>query len=393
MSATFYDLLKFAKTGIASPSMTAYDKLKALSMCKAGFPVKTLTGVPPISFKSDGSALTAWSVSGNMSQTGTPTPTVPITPEECGDKTANLCGYLEQGGVNTIGNFVESSKRVRTSFIDVEPNAKYTISCSDNVLIRIGNQYTTNDASGLISSIYNDVDGTNLFTFTTNSTAKYIVLSFMDSGGANITPSQATGKIMLNTGSTALDYEPFGYKIPITLAGQTQNIYLSEPLRKIGDYGDTVEQDGTVTRRVKKLVLTGTEEWYPLGTGGHSFRCDNTEILKPASNNDPFLAICSHYGITTFNKIYDGSENGVSYAKNVNYLAFCDSAISAVDAWKSYLSTQYAANTPVCVWYVLQTPTTATVTVPTLTPTKGSNTLSIGTTLQPSEVSITGGIK
>ena len=32
MSASFYDLLKFAKTGIASPSMTYYDKLKALEL-------------------------------------------------------------------------------------------------------------------------------------------------------------------------------------------------------------------------------------------------------------------------------------------------------------------------------------------------------------------------
>lgn len=31
MSATFYDLMRFAKTGIASPSMTQYDKMKALA--------------------------------------------------------------------------------------------------------------------------------------------------------------------------------------------------------------------------------------------------------------------------------------------------------------------------------------------------------------------------
>ena len=33
MSASFYDLLKFAKTGVAAPSMTAYDKLKAQALC------------------------------------------------------------------------------------------------------------------------------------------------------------------------------------------------------------------------------------------------------------------------------------------------------------------------------------------------------------------------
>lgn len=32
MSATFYDLLKYAKTGIASPDMTGYDKMKARAM-------------------------------------------------------------------------------------------------------------------------------------------------------------------------------------------------------------------------------------------------------------------------------------------------------------------------------------------------------------------------
>ena len=37
MSATFYDLLKFAKTGIAAPDMTAYDKQKALAMCGSGW--------------------------------------------------------------------------------------------------------------------------------------------------------------------------------------------------------------------------------------------------------------------------------------------------------------------------------------------------------------------
>lgn len=83
MSASFYELLKHAKTGISSPSMTGYDKLKALAMA-GGIPVSTLSGIPPISFKSDGTPLTAWSISGAMTQTGTPTPDAPIMPEFVG---------------------------------------------------------------------------------------------------------------------------------------------------------------------------------------------------------------------------------------------------------------------------------------------------------------------
>ena len=185
MSATFYDLLKFAKTGNAAPEMTQYDKMKALSMCKAGFPVKTLTGVPPIPFDSDGTPLIAWTVVGNEVQDGTPSPQNIVIPQECGD-------------------LVESGEHAGQ------------------------------------------------------------------------------------------------YAVPITLAGQTQTVYLSEPLRKALDGSDAVDvlkSDGTLTRAVD-------------------------------SNGD-----------------------------------------------------------------ALVTPTTETVTVPTLTPTKGSNTLTVNTTLPPSEVSITGGIR
>ncbi len=53
MSVSFYDLLKYAKTGIAAPDMTGYDKLRARAI-GGGFPVQTITGVPPISFTGDG---------------------------------------------------------------------------------------------------------------------------------------------------------------------------------------------------------------------------------------------------------------------------------------------------------------------------------------------------
>lgn len=78
-----------------------------------------------------------------------------------------------------------------------------------------------------------------------------------------------------------------------------------------------------------------------------------------------------------------------------------------IDAWKTFLADQYAAGTPVCVWYVLATPETrivneplakigdyadelhstdAGVSIPTV---KGSNTLTVDTELQPSEMAIT----
>ena len=289
MSASFYDLLKFAKTGIAAPFMTAYDKMKALAMCGGGkFPIDTITGVPPISFKSDGTVLTAWSISGNMTQTGTPSPQNIVMPQECGD-------------------LVESGEHAGQ------------------------------------------------------------------------------------------------YAIPITIAGQTQTVYLSEPLRKIGDFADKIEQDGTVTRRVKKLVLTWEEDWYIAVEETHLFgvqelpEFDGNEFVPRA------IAICDRYNYNSVQSGIDAATANGDFALQhyvspdgtiiKNNIFIKDSRFETESDLKTYLQQQYAAGTPVTVWYVLATAQTETVTVPTLTPTKGSNTLTVGTTLAPSSVSITGGIK
>ena len=198
--------------------------------------------------------------------------------------------------------------------------------------------------------------------------------------------------MMLNTGSTALPYEPYGHKIPITLAGQTQNIYLDEPMRKIGDYADTISSAGTVTRRIKERILTGTESWQTTGDGASKYN-----RLKVGAFNTavPSLAVCTHalrVSITTSTTDF-GCNVIDSQTSNASFVAFRLEDYQTLSSFKQFLADQYVAGTPVCVWYVLQEPTTEQITAPTLTPEKGSNMLSVGTTLLPSTVSITGHIK
>lgn len=191
--------------------------------------------------------------------------------------------------------------------------------------------------------------------------------------------------IMLNTGSTALPYEPFGYKLPISNGNTTYNVYLSEPLRKIGDYGDTVSSDGTVVRRIKKLVLTGEETW----NGPYEFT-DITRFELPLDSGCTNLGgICTHYPW----KVQSGGTTEHFYTNNTRLCYIFSTSISTLADFKQFLRDEYTAGHPVEVWYVLANPVTETVTAPTITPTKGANTLSIGTTLQPSVVSITGRIK
>ena len=267
VSANYPRMLIQARTGGVWRTIREFITKDEADTLYAWLPA-TLSGTSSITFDSDGTPLTAWSISGNMVQTGTPTPSVPIQPTECGD--------------------------------------------------------------------------------------------------------------LVTTGEHAGQYA-----IPITLTGQTQTVYLSEPLRKIGDYADTVEHDGTVTRKIGKAEMTGTETWYSAGSGTalrFYTRIQDTVASSPV--------VCTHFTDS------DGTTaNTCDINSSRNFVCNNSSLASTVDDWKSYVSQQYQNGTPVTVWHVLATPTTETVTVPTLTPTKGSNTMSVGTTLQPSEVSITGGIR
>ena len=354
-----------------------------------GYPTTTISGVPPISFKSDGTPLTAWSISGNMTQTGTPTPTVPITPEECGDRTANLFDYIAY--FNSV--FTDYNDYFNFSSIQLLPNTTYTLSTSigeytgnprtTSFIVATTNQ-TPTTAEGGLSSI-------SPVTITTENDG--ILKLYKRISGGLIRPTKdlfdAGAWLMLNTGSTAKPYEPHGYKITISCNGTTSTIYLPEPLRKIGDYADSVSSDGTVTRRIKKLVLTGAE-----GLKFDTADSNRTVCYLNTTNFAGNFGICTHiewkstYQPTEYDRLVWIQDGRLFISLSNVYLSE-----PTLQGFNSYLAAQYAAGTPVTVWYVLTTATTETVTVPTLTPAKGSNTLSIGTTLQPSEVSITGGIK
>ena len=62
-----------------------------------------------------------------------------------------------------------------------------------------------------------------------------------------------------STSNAPIDYEPY-------IEPQTFNIYLDEPLRKIGDYADYMDfGKSMVVRSVKKLLLSGSEDWKESG--------------------------------------------------------------------------------------------------------------------------------
>lgn len=178
-----------------------------------------------------------------------------------------------------------------------------------------------------------------------------------------------------------------GYKIPISSAGVTTNIYL----------GST-----QTTRRIKKLVLTGEED-----LDLTSLDSNRTVCRLGVRDCADVVGYCTHinwksayedqeYNRIVFNNYLDGSLY-ISLENNIL-------GGQTVYAFKAYLAAQYAAGTPVTVWYVLATAETAAVNEPlmkigdyadilsnatAIPTTDGANSITVDTIVQPSEFTAT----
>lgn len=357
----------------------------------------TLTGVPPLQFKANGTPLTAWSIYGNGQQTGTPAPDAPIQPEFVGVRTAQL---FDKSNATAYDCYVASNGQWATGAgnktvrISCDSNTQYTLSTASTYsafrIMETSSDNIPSDGSPVSGTLIYYGSG-NTYTFTTSNTAKYIIFQ---ANSASL--SQWLSELMLNTGTTALPYEPYGWAEKITCAGQTVPVYLG--------------QTQTV-RRIKKVVLDGSENW--------SYDSINTRFSSPLLGMDykgprATTFVCSHYEVIDDGRTIGNVPNNTAYAGGsvANPLCYIktNEYSNEVD-FKAYLAAQYAAGTPVTVWYVLATPTTGIVNEPLakigdyadelhsadagiIIPTaKGANVLTVDTDLQPSTVSITGLIR
>lgn len=136
------------------------------------------------------------------------------------------------------------------------------------------------------------------------------------------------------------------------------------PLCGINTYKDTLNlATGDCTRQIKKFVLTGEETDWGMVESYTYFRLTNFE------DGIVGQVVCSHYisppnAISIYNtvqgiRIQDSASYGrILIVRPPNFMT------ETLSGFKTYLQQQYAAGTPVTVWYVLVTPTTETITVP-----------------------------
>ena len=185
--------------------------------------------------------------------------------------------------------------------------------------------------------------------------------------------------IQIEEGTTATPYEP--YHEPITTP-----IYLDSPLYKIGDYADRLSKTEEV-RVVKELVLTGKESWYymPNYDVENTVRIHSLEILL--DRKATMLDLCSHFERMDYSSLNVANKPAFSIANGTQLVFRVSKAEgSMVTYFKDYLAAQYAAGTPVKVYYVVQTPETKTVEPVEIPTINGTTVIDVDTAVKPTEM-------
>lgn len=461
----------------------------------------------PITIKGDGNDLMDYNISGNMSQTGTPTPTTPIPPSECGERTAQL--FDEE-----YPNMKVDTTTYRKIYVG---DGTFTLSTTTAQYRNTADLFFL--AGNVISGASTQSNGVwNGNPRTVAAVDGYVTIAYRYYANDEASDPR-NNDVMLNTGSTALPYEPYGYKLDISSGGENlfdpdilleavgwtkdNNIYsgnsaalhskfnsfdkcipvdadvismsvmfryakLNTPLfivfwytdgtntntSKNGKAGEwtylSVESDanktlkgvafsyGTndlvelkdimlnrgstalpyepynrtttpiylgeveTTRKIKKVVLDGTENWgAQVAQGGNRFVLLIQNAI--ASDTSQVNSICSHFPLLGTGGTYT-NPLGYTIANSSIYLRY--DPMETVTDFKTYLAQQYAAGTPVTVWYVLAAEETgivneplrkigdyadtlsyeqAGVDIPTV---KGNTVIDVLTELKPSEMSL-----
>ena len=141
---------------------------------------------------------------------------------------------------------------------------------------------------------------------------------------------------------------------------------LSEPLCGIGTYTDSLNlSTGILTRRIKKLVLTGKEDWFYRSGNPPSVFFFELAGVKCVNN----FGLCTHYPNQESGNfsVLEDKHLLVRFAPDGSrtYIGLRDSLpFSTLSDFKAYIAQFYTNGNPITVWYALAEPEVSTITIP-----------------------------
>ena len=364
----------------------------------------TTTRYSPITLnnaiKSD---LVDYKIFGNSVQNGTPTPDTPIEVESVGDKSKNLINNVRSTQtINGITFTVNEDKSITlngtntgndNTIYNIISNVNYV---TQNIVLEENSTYTLSGKTSLPSGVYLQTHGnvngsaqyktfsSNPTTFTTVESSSWSCYLRVDVG---VTVDNLTIYPQLEEGSTATNYAPYGkYKIPIKVSNGTSetttNIYLDEPLRKVGDIADYIDfETKKVERNVKKIVLNGSETWYKF-SDLNVYHTSNDE-LKFDKN---IYCLSNKYKgqISASGGTYNSGNIWLQSTSSYPRIYIANDNYTTVEDFKIYLNSNNVTG-----YFPLVKSDPEPIELPNIQLYRGINTITVDTEIQPSNVSVT----
>lgn len=228
---------------------------RILAMMSSKPKLRKISGLPPLTYtaKEEGT-LKNYRIYGQT-----------VDGESVGDRTGNLFdGEVEVGSwiihTQPCSKIATNTRMRNANFIKVDKNSTYSITLSSEKNVSLLIHFLDAQCNYINETTWQN----NILNFNTPSQCEYINIIFKK-GNNEVMALSDIFNIMLNSGSTALPYEPYGYKVPVTISNSadtlTTSIYLPEQIRKVGDEAEYIEY--------------GTQKMYRIGA-------DDLDVTLPA---------------------------------------------------------------------------------------------------------------
>lgn len=199
--------------------------------------------------------------------------------------------------------------------------------------------------------------------------------------GNNVTPTPEAPIEIQSVGE--YDENLNKYKIPVKVNDNVTNIYLDEPLRKVGDYADYIDfENGKIVRNIVKINLSDLS-WTTNSTSskkGQFWAKPNLNIIYPESTSLVSNFLCTDYSVVKYTD-YSLKDNIIYSANNTKLIYVRDTDYTDLETFKSEVK-------GVLLLAQLATPTEETIELPNIPTIKGTTILSVDTNIQPSNVEV-----
>jgi len=357
-----------------------------------------LEGYPLTLPSSMGLNLKDYKIYGNSVQNGTPTPNAPVEVESVGEKTKNLFDKNNAKNGTMMGDtgaHIETqTNRCITDFIYLEAG-NYTYSIYGE--IQAGNTHffsepneTTKIGNVMPTVTTTEVSTVSTFTVPIDCYIRTVFLPLDETKITNLnTDLLKTYEIMLEKGSTKTEYEPYGYKIPVKVSNDnediTTNIYLDEPLRKIGEYTDYIDFNNMKVVRAINEIKLSEKTWSFIYDGKNAEYSQFYSKIEEGNKSSNLMGCYStHFAAKTREQIWQGAQ-GISCSDNYARISqdVDTKWNNSTEEFKNWLKTNEAL-----LIYVNSEKIEETIELPNIPTLEGSTTIELVTDVIPSNMSV-----